>query len=146
MESEPKRWSKAKGFTLIIIVYASVLAVLSINASYNKPQVNLTGLGLAGNAPCAPCIYFFGSTIQNAGKPYSVHAGDLFNVTTISGRSSQIHQITNISILSPGFILVSAIPSLPITLNSKHHTKITIVVHAPDYPYSGLLIYQMITS
>jgi len=147
MKAEPKAWSKTKGFTVIILVYAGVLAILLINANFNKPQVNLIGLGLKGNVPCSPCIYYFGSSFQNAGKQQSIPAGEQFTVTTISDHSgSQTHILTNISILSPGFTLISAFPSLPIVLNPKHHTKITMVVEAPDYAYTGLLLYQMTIS
>ena len=95
MESERKAWSKTKGITAIIIVYASIIAILFVNANFNKPQVNLTGLGLTGNVPCSPCISYFGSSIQNASKTDSILAGDQFNVTTISDhQGSQTHKIT----------------------------------------------------
>jgi hypothetical protein len=147
LESERRAWSKTKGITAIIIVYASIVAILLVNANFNKPQVTLTGLGLTGNVPCSPCISFFGSTIRNGSKTDSLLGGDQFNVTTISvHQGSQIHKITNITILSPGFTLISAFPSLPIVLNPKHHTKITIMVEAPFQAYTGLLVYQMTVS
>ena len=136
-----------KIFVISFTVSAVLLLLLfTVLFSVYGHQINVTALNVL--------VYYIGSCSGYLGSPtqsypfnITVSSGQVFYVTLTfkSGALFRTHEITAITVNTPGFQLISVSPPLPVPIAPGGEVTITLEIQAPYTSYTGPLTISVYT-
>lgn len=139
-------------FWSIIAVIILVGGVIGIGVFASQQTVTVTGLDYFINYESYNIsegngfYYYLGPSPQGVSITATVNANGKMPVTvTFENSASVSHTITNITLNTTGFTLLSIYPGLPVNLNPGSSIVFTLTILVPDYSYTGPLIINVNT-
>lgn len=91
---------------------------------------------------------YFGPTSQALSGSINLQGGDTYTeiITITSSALLYTHNINQFTVNTPGFILESVSPNLPISLSPGSSATVTLKIKVPDEDYSGPVTYMLYTT
>jgi hypothetical protein len=141
---------KKKRKQMIIVTAVAVIISASVYFSAQMDTgrtVNVFSVELHINYAGGTSGYL-GSDVQYLTANFkTLQAGNVYTYTiTLTNLGTTLHTVDSIYSTSQGFTVVSANPSLPLTLQPGSSQKITLQIQLPAYNYSGNLNLTLNTS
>jgi len=132
-------------WVIIGVVLIIVIIIIAAMASVVSSEVHVTALNVTIQYNGLTSGYLGPTTASLPG--FNATGGSIFTYTiTFTSYAMLSHQITSITITTPGFQIVSISPSLPYTFGGGSTFSIAIKMQLPSSGYTGVLSLVINTS
>lgn len=128
-----------------MIIVAIVVVVLTVVAyagtfSYSAKTVNVMTVDMTVKYSGTSNGYF-GPSLQHLTANYdTLYGGENFSYAiTFTNQGNSAHTIQSITSNTAGFSIVSMSGNLPLTIQPGASQKVILLIHLPDYNFSGPL-------